>query len=101
MSYSSGYAFCPQGPIFDISQTWLAGMTQPQLAALYGQLQAARAQMSMGGKVVSAAYAQGNGSKSITYNMVSRAQLEQDINLVARALGMPGTSRRPLRPVFL
>ncbi len=57
--------------------------------------------MSMGAKIVSASYAQGTGSRSVSYNMASQAQLTQDISMVARALGMPGQSRRPMRPVYL
>ena len=86
---------------FDVSQTWLAGMTQPQLQQLYLSLVQARAQMSMGAKIVSASYAQETGSRSVSYNMASQAQLTQDISMVARALGMPGQSRRPMRPVYL
>ena len=101
MSYSSGYPGCLLVQTFDVSQTWLAGMTQVQLAQLYASLIAARAQMSAGGKIVSASYAQGEGSRSVTYNMANQAQLMNDINMVQRALGMPGQSRRPMRPVFL
>ena len=100
MSYSSGYPAFPPVQTFDISQTWLAGMTQVQLAQLYASLIAARAQMAAGGKIVSASYSQETGSRSVTYNMANQAQLMNDINLVQRALGMPGMSRRPMRPVY-
>ena len=76
-------------------------MTQPQLAQLYASLITARAQLAAGGKVVSASYGQGDGMRSVSYNMASRDQLNQDINMVQRALGMPGMSRRPMRPVWL
>ena len=101
MSFSNGYPYCPQGQVFRVDQTWLAGMTQPQLAELLASLITARSQIGSGGKVVSASYTQGNGSKSVSFNITSRAQLEQDISMVQRALGMPGMNRRPLRPVFL
>ncbi len=101
MSYSSGFPVCLPVQTFDVSQTWLAGMTQVQLAQLYASLIQARAQMAAGGKVVSASYSQGTGSRSVSYNMASQAQLNQDINMVQRALGMPGQSRRPMRPVYL
>ena len=101
MSYSSGFPVCLPVQTFDVSQTWLAGMTQPQLQQLYLSLVQARAQMSMGAKIVSASYAQETGSRSVSYNMASQAQLTQDISMVARALGMPGQSRGPMRPVYL
>ena len=75
MSYSSGFPACLPVQTFDVSQTWLAGMTQVQLAQLYASLIAARAQMAAGGKVVSAAYSQETGSRSVTYNMANQAQL--------------------------
>ena len=86
---------------FDVSQTWLAGMTQAQLLALYGQLQQAQAMMAVGGKPQSVSYDQGGGGKSVTFNITSVAQLLNTINMVQRALGMPGMSRRPMRPVFM
>jgi hypothetical protein len=90
MSYSSGFpAFLPV-QTFDVSQTWLAGMTQVQLAQLYASLITARAQLASGGKVVSASYSQETGSRSVSYNLASRDQLNQD-----------GMSRRPMRPVYL
>jgi hypothetical protein len=101
MSYSSGYPGMPFGaPLFCIDQTWLAGMTVPQLTALLGTLITARGQFGAGGKPVSASYSQGDGSKAVTFNITSRAQLEQDISMVQKALGMPGMSRRPMRPMF-
>ena len=101
MSYSSGFPAFPPVQTFDVSQTWLAGMTQVQLAQLYASLIAARMQLASGSKIVSASYAQETGSRSVSYNMANRDQLNQDINMVQRALGMPGMSRRPMRPVFL
>ncbi len=35
MSHSSGFPVCLPVQTFDVSQTWLAGMTQPQLQQLY------------------------------------------------------------------
>jgi hypothetical protein len=99
MSYSLGYPL-PRGPVFDVNQTVLAGMTVPQLQAAYASAQAAYVQLMAGGKVVTAAYAQGNGSKSVTYNMTSAGGLLNWIGMLQKALGMPGMSRRPMRPIF-
>ena len=101
MSYSSGYPAFPPVQTFDISQTWLAGMTQVQLAQLLASLITARSMLSPGNKIVSASYSQETGSRSVSYNMASRDQLNQDISMVQKALGMPGMSRRPMRPVYI
>ncbi len=101
MSYSSGYPIYPPVVVFDVNQTWLAGMSQAQLLTLYGQMQAAQAQLMMGGKPVTVSYAQGDGSKSVTYNMTSAGQLQNALTLVQRALGLPGMSRRPMRMRYL
>ena len=86
---------------FNVSQTWLAGMTQPQLAQLYASLIAAKQQMLGGSKVVNASYTQGDGNKSVTYQMTSLAAVDGALMLVMRALGLGGPSRRPMRPVWL
>ena len=101
MSYSSDFPVCLPGQTFDVGQTWLAGMTQAQLLALYGQLQQAQAMMAIGGKPQSVSYDQGGGGRSVTFNITSAGQLQNTITMVARALGMPGMSRRPMRPVYL
>ena len=101
MSYSSGYPVPPPVAVFDVNQTWLAGMTRVQLSLLLGQMLAAQVQLMAGNKPVSVSYAQGDGSKSVSYNMASAGQLQNSITMVQRALGMPGQSREPLRMRYL
>ncbi len=78
----------------------LVGMSVPQLQAALASAQAAYTQMLAGGKVTSASYAQGDGSKSATYNITSVAQVRGFIYELQRALGMVGVARRPMRPWF-
>lgn len=99
MSYTGLPPRCAQ-PVFDPNQTVLAGMTRDQMALALASAQSAMVQLQTGGKVVTATYAQGDGSKSVTYNMASIAQLAQWITLLQRALGIGGQSRRPLRMVY-
>ncbi len=104
MSFSSGPPFtpapCPRGGGFDPRQTALAGMTPAQLQLLLSAAQTAYTQLMVGGKPVTVSYSQGDGSKSVTFNMASAGNLQSWISMVQRALGLPGMSRRPMRPVF-
>lgn len=73
---------------------------QTQLAAM----QQAYLQLTTGGKVVSASYTQGDGSRSITYTQANIADLTQAILAVQtqidRLSGMCVNRRAPFRPVF-
>ena len=105
MSYSSGPpiyapAFYPPVQAFDPRQTVLAGMTPAQLQVLLSTAQTAYTQLMVGGKPVTVAYSQGDGSKSVTFNMASAGNLQTWISMLQKALGLPGMSRRPMRPVF-
>ena len=78
----------------------LAGMTTLQLQAALINAQAAYAQLMAGGKVVSASYSQGDGSKSVSYTAADSGLLMGFILQIQQALGMIRHARRPLRPFF-
>jgi hypothetical protein len=80
--------------------TVLTGMTRAQLQAALASAQAALVAWVPGGKVVTASYGQGDGTKSVTYNMTSMGQLQGWIMLLQQALGIGGR-RRPLVPIYL
>ena len=65
------------------------GLTSVQLAANLGAAQVALAQFDLGAKVVTASYAQGDGSKSVTYKEADRGALQQYVEQLA-ALVYPG-----------
>lgn len=73
---------------------------QTQLAAM----QAAYLQLTSGGKVQSASYTQGDGSRSITYTTANIGDLTQAILAVQtqidRLNGLCINRRPPLRPFF-
>ena len=56
--------------------------------------------LSSGRKVVSAAYTQGDGSKSVTFTKATLGQMAMMIRQMQAQLGIINTPRRPLRPVF-
>ena len=80
--------------------TILTGMSVAQLQAALVAAQAALTSWEVGGKIVTASYGQGDGIKSVSYNMVSIAQLTGWIMLLQQALGIRNL-RRPMRPIYL
>ncbi|MBB2157210.1 phage head-tail adapter protein [Gluconacetobacter diazotrophicus] len=78
----------------------LAGMTTAQLQQALGNAQAALVQLQTGAKVVSVSYAQGDGSRSVSYTAANAAGLTQFIMQLQQQLGIPGVRRRALRPIF-
>ncbi len=78
----------------------LAGMTQPQLQQALANAQGALVQLQTGAKVVSVSYAQGDGSRSVTYSATNVAGLTQFIMQLQQQLGIPGVRRQALRPIF-
>jgi hypothetical protein len=67
----------------------LYGMTTPQLQAALASAQAAYVALMSGQRTVNLSYAQGDGSKSVTYDKVEGgiAQLRFFIQELQRALG--------------
>lgn len=79
------------------------GLSAPTLARMLTQTQQALADLGSGGKVETAAYTQGDGSKSVTYTRADLGMLQQRVEQLA-ALVYPGQGygrRRPLRPLFI
>lgn len=72
----------------DISSGILAGMTEAQLRAALAAAQQAYIDLSTGGKPVSVAYTQGNGSRSITYVQTDLPKIAALIQTIQRQLGI-------------
>ena len=86
--------------MFDQSRSTLAGVPAATLQTWLTQAQTALMQLQMGGKPISVAYTQGDGSKSVTYTQASLPNLTNWILLLNTALGNSCAPRRPLRPYF-
>ena len=78
----------------------LQGVPAATMQAWLATAQQAYADLMAGGKVVTASYAQGDGSRSVTYTASSMVNLSQWIAQLQRALGIPYQRRRPMTPVF-
>jgi hypothetical protein len=87
-------------PTFPVPCGPFYGMTQAQLQAALAQAQAAYIALMTGQKGVTFSYAQGDGAKSVTYQATSLANILAFIMMLEQALGIPGSRRRPLRPVY-
>ena len=74
----------------------LAGIPRESLQVSLQNAQQAYLQLSSGGKVESATYTQGDGSKSITYTRANIAQLANVIQMLQQQLGIVNRARRPL-----
>jgi hypothetical protein len=86
--------------MFRVDQTWLAGLSREQLLEFQAGLQQAAMQLMLGSKVTSAGYTQGDGGKNVTFQMSNLANVQITLDMVNRALGLPGMNRRPLAPQF-
>ncbi|MBU6246457.1 MAG: hypothetical protein KGN77_01775 [Xanthomonadaceae bacterium] len=65
----------------------LAGVPQATLQTWLGQAQQAYADFMTGGKPVTVSYANGSGTRSVTYNKANVQQLTQFISELNQALG--------------
>jgi hypothetical protein len=78
------------------------GVPKETLQTWLGQVQQAIQDLQSGAKVEVASYAQGDGSKAITYTRAQLPQLQARAQILARLVtGDRGYSRRPMRPLFL
>jgi len=80
----------------------LYGMTDVQLQAALAAAQAAYVQLRTGTNVVSIAYAQGDGSRTVTYQQTDMTSLRMWISELLAALN-PGVivgRRRRMVPLF-
>lgn len=75
----------------------LAGMSREQLQAMLAQAQNALIELQMGKKGVSFSYTQGDGTRSVTYQPTSVADVTSLIMQLQGALGIPQARRRSLR----
>lgn len=77
----------------------LIGVPDETLKAWLAACQQAIQDLTSGGKVQTAAYTQGDGSKSVTYTQADLVALRSRAQMLAQALGLVAR-RRPLRPYF-
>ncbi|MEC5343669.1 gpW family head-tail joining protein [Brenneria populi] len=84
--------------MFDPNSSLLAGaMTRAQLLAALTTAQQAYIELSSGAKGVSFSYAQGDGTRSVTYQQTDIGQLMSLIQLLQAQLGIVKRPRRTLR----
>ncbi|WP_428492152.1 gpW family head-tail joining protein [Rhodopila sp.] len=77
-----------------------AGMSNPQLQTALANAQQAYLDLSSGAKVVTVAYAQGDGSKSVTYTAASISNIVMLIKELQAQLGIIRRARAPIRFAF-
>ena len=100
MPYGWGWGWGVPQARYNPETSTLAGVPAAQLQAYLVALLSCRMQLMSGLKVASASYAQGDGSKSISYRGTAMATLLAEIQQVQKQLGLLGVSRRAYRPVF-
>ncbi|AKR49730.1 phage head-tail adapter protein [Acetobacter pasteurianus] len=85
---------------FEPASSLLAGLSKAQLQQALTNCQMALIALQGGQRVASVSYSQGDGSRAVTYSQANVGDLSAMIKTLQRQLGMPGTRRRALRPVF-
>ncbi|STJ26687.1 gpW [Citrobacter braakii] len=83
--------------MFRPNNSVLAGMTRAQLQEALNAAQAAYVNLMTGQQGVSFSYAQGDGTRSVTYQQTSLPQLMAFIQLLQAQLGIVPRPRRPIR----
>ncbi|KJM83943.1 phage head-tail adapter protein [Enterobacter kobei] len=83
--------------MFRPNNSVLAGMTRAQLQEALSAAQAAYVNLMTGQQGVSFSYAQGDGTRSVTYQQTSLPQLMAFIQLLQAQLGIVPRPRRPIR----
>jgi len=78
----------------------LAGRSTAQLQSDLAAAQQAYVDLSSGAKVVNATYAQGAGSRSVTYTPADMGAVQNLIRSLQQQLGITTRGRAPIRPVF-
>lgn len=86
--------------MFDPTTSIFVGMTRDQLLAALTQAQKSYVELMTGTRGVEFSYAQGDGSRSVKYEKVDQAQLQQFITMLQLQLGMNVQRRRPMYPRF-
>lgn len=87
-------------PRFQSDRSILAGRPTEQLQKDLLTAQDAYLALASGKKSVSVSYAQGDGTKAVTYTQTSIADLIQTIKLLQAQLGIVCDPRRAIRVVF-
>lgn len=82
---------------FNPDASILAGMDQATLALWLAQARLAYMELMTGARVVTASYAQGDGTKAVQYTAADATRLMAFIMLLMQYLGMEGGRRRPIR----
>ena len=77
-----------------------AGMSTTQLQSALSTAQQAYIDLSTGQKIVTASYAQGDGTKSVTYTAAELPHLVALIKQLQTQLGVVQRGRRPIRFIF-
>lgn len=85
---------------YDPSKTILAGMDPAILTANLVKLQQIYLDLSSGGKGESFSYAQGDGSKAVTYSRANIGQLTMAIRQLQAQLGIIDAPRRAIKVRF-
>lgn len=86
--------------MYDPTQSIFAGMTTAQKQQALSNAQQAYLDLSSGVKVASASYAQGDGSKSVTYTKAEIPNLVVLIKQLQADLGLITRPRRAARLIF-
>jgi hypothetical protein len=76
------------------------GMSAADMQSRLAALQAAYFDLSAGAKIVTAAYGQGDGTKSVTYQQSDIAQIQRSILMLQKALGLIDCYPRARRIYF-
>lgn len=90
----------PSRPLVQPNRSLFAGMSRDQLQAALHSAQQAYLALSSGSQIASVSYAQGDGSRSVSYRSANLADLTQLIRQLQAQLGLPGSRRSALRLVF-
>lgn len=80
-----------------MSTSIFAGMSRVQLQEALASAQQAYIDLQAGKQGVSFAYTQGDGTRSVTYQTTSIAQITSLIRQLQTELGLMSRARRPLR----
>ena len=78
----------------------LAGRSITQMQTDLDAAQTAYIELSSGSKVESISYAQGAGSRSVTYTQADMGALQNIIRSLQKQLGITPRGRAPIRPAF-
>jgi len=82
--------------MFDVSKSDLTGVDRATLQQWLGDAQQALHDLTVGGKPESVSYAQGEGSRAVTYTRADVGKISAYIALLKAALGI-SRGRRPVR----